>query len=668
MTPQIQMILFIVVSISVGLLLGKLIFGRKSNNKINEQQNKVLEESNAKVQSLSNQLSKEVDKQQEIKSKYERLLTEANDKLKDLDSKLSSKIDDAIVDEAVKNKIAEVESLKKKVKELELEVSKLDSLKQQSQSLESSTNELTQKIQTLQDSSENLKKKIKNLEDENEEFEDEIDDLRSKVKKKDSEISSLKDEHDILTREKKKVEEELVSISKQLDEKIKDLNVKVESLSFIQEILTAELTSDASIKNLYARIDSLSNFIRDELKTTVTKVCDLKDDYKEFVFNSGLESWVLTAKKTWIQGKTSIAFVGEFSAGKTSIVNRLLSQDDPNVPLLPVSTKATTAIPTYISGGVGTFYQFVTPNNELKKISESTFKKVSKEILDQVKGVSSLIQYFVMTYKNANLDRLSILDTPGFNSNDKEDAERTIGVINECEALFWVFDVNNGTVNRSSIDLIKRHLKKPLYVVINKVDSKAPTEVDKVESLIMKTLSEAGLNVNKIIRFSQRAPLSDIMNVIKNIPHDSQKEGYLNFLKEEMEGLIKQQEKDTIASKNKYDKLLNKCNSLVNKYKTAIENLRDDCVSASEIPNYNERWLHDNDYRMSIGEYNSLLELLETICTYRTDALCDLYEQQMKAKSELENAWTSHVENRNHFQRLYDCGELLKKKINDLKK
>ena len=207
----------------------------------------------------------------------------------------------------------------------------------------------------------------------------------------------------------------------------------------------------------------------------------------------------------------------------------MLSQDDPNVPLLPVSTKATTAIPTYISGGVGTFYQFVTPNNELKKISESTFKKVSKEILDQVKGVSSLIQYFVMTYKNANLDRLSILDTPGFNSNDKEDAERTIGVINECDALFWVFDVNNGTVNRSSIDLIKRHLKKPLYVVINKVDSKAPTEVDKVESLIMKTLSEAGLNVNKIIRFSQKAPLSDIMNVIKNIPHDSQKEGYLNY-------------------------------------------------------------------------------------------------------------------------------------------
>lgn len=75
--------------------------------------------------------------------------------------------------------------------------------------------------------------------------------------------------------------------------------------------------------------------------------------------------------------------------------------------------------------------------------------------MDQVKGVSSLIQYFVMTYRNTNLRGLSILDTPGFNSNDSEDAQRTIDVINECDALFWVFDVNSGTVNRSSISLIK---------------------------------------------------------------------------------------------------------------------------------------------------------------------------------------------------------------------
>ena len=88
---------------------------------------------------------------------------------------------------------------------------------------------------------------------------------------------------------------------------------------------------------------------------------------------------------------------------------------------------------------------------------------------------------------------MSILDTPGFNSNDSEDAERTIEVINECDALFWIFDVNAGTVNRASLKIIKEHLKKPLYIVINQIDTKSKSDVDDVETLIRKTLMDEGI-------------------------------------------------------------------------------------------------------------------------------------------------------------------------------
>ena len=40
-----------------------------------------------------------------------------------------------------------------------------------------------------------------------------------------------------------------------------------------------------------------------------------------------------------------------------------------------------------------------------------------------------------MGYDNPNLTDLSILDTPGFNSNDENDAKRTIKVINETDAF-----------------------------------------------------------------------------------------------------------------------------------------------------------------------------------------------------------------------------------------
>ena len=612
-------LIFIAIAILIGIAIGWAVFGRKKS--VNPT---VIAESQNEKEALQQQLKESESRAQGIKKQYEKLLSEAKEQTKALDEKLKAVIEGG-TDEAIRQQLAEVDK---------------------------------------------LKKKIKKLEDENEEFEDDLDACKKKLKNKESEFSKLRDELDTTLREKKKLQEDLQKAADELEEKAQELSVKIESLTFVQEILTAKRTDDESVTKLYAKIDSLSEFICGELKDAVADIYTLKDELNDELYGRGHESWAIAAKKSWIQGKTSIAFVGEFSAGKTSIVNRILSQDDPSVPRLPVSTKATTAIPTYISGGGGTFYQFVTPNNELKNISEETFKRVSKEVLDQVKGVSSLIQYFVMTYKNPNLNQLSILDTPGFNSNDKEDAERTIGVINECDALFWVFDVNAGTVNRSSIDLIKKYLKKPLYVVINKVDTKAQTEVDKVEELIRKTLSDAGLVVEGFIRFSAKAPLDDIMTPIASVTHDDDRENYLNDLAELVSGWVAEQEKDVVKAKKKADDLLKKSNNLVDKYNKSIENLSDHCVTVSNIPNYTEHdimfWKDDN-YEMSQEEFSRMSNLLQTIREQDCYALRDLYNQQMETRGELQEAWNDHAQEREQWQRLNQCNEILKKKIKELK-
>lgn len=557
-----------------------------------------------------------------MKQQYEQLLAEANEQANTMEEKLNALIENG-TDETIKQQLAEVEK---------------------------------------------LKKKIKSLQDENEEYEDDLDNLRKKLKNKESDHSKLQDEFDKNLREKKHIQEELDSVADQLQEKTHELDVKIESLIFVQEVLTAKRTTDESVNKLHSKIDNLSDFISGELKDAIASIYPRKDDLADALYGSGLDSWAVTAKKSWIQGKTSIAFVGEFSAGKTSIVNRILSQDDPTIPRLPVSTKATTAIPTYISGGVGTFYQFVTPNNELKSISEATFKRVSKEVLDQVKGVSSLIQYFVMTYKNPHLDQLSILDTPGFNSNDKEDAERTIDVINECDALFWVFDVNAGTVNRSSIDLIKKHLKKPLYVVINKVDTKAASEVDKVEQLISKTLTDAALPVEGFIRFSAKAPLDDMMKPIATVQHSDERENYLNVLSEWVKEFTDDQEKDVKNAKKAADKLLKKCNNLADKHKIAIDNLMYHCEEVSNIPHYEVKLFSKDRYEMSETEYSQMCELLQTIRGSGRNELLKLYVEQMGAIKELQNAWNQYKDERQKWQHMNQCRELLKKKIKELKK
>lgn len=625
-------IICVLSALVIGGLCGKFLFSKKTTTQESPTpQNASL--SSERVNELEFQLSKarvELEsaekKSKQIKEKYEALLKEANEKVNSLKAQ-NDKPSDINVDKSdIGKQLAEIEG---------------------------------------------LKKKIKDLEEENEDLEDDISSCKKKLKSKESDFSTLQTEYNNLLSESKKVKEDLCKVVSELESTTKLLEQKVGSLAFIQEILSAKKADDKSMSHLYATIDNIYDFISGELRDTVCGIFDLQDDVQDYLFNSGLKSWAITQKKSWIQGKTSIAFVGEFSAGKTSIVNRILSQDNPNIPLLPVSMKATTAIPTYISGGISTNYRFVTPSNELKNISEQTFKRVNKDLLDQVNGVSSLIQYFVMTYKNANLDNLSILDTPGFNSNDKEDAERTISVINECDALFWVFDVNAGTVNRTSINLIKEHLTRPLFVVINKVDTKPKSEVDKVESLIKKTLSDAGLSVKGFVRFSSQSPLSDIMSPIKSIGRDSQKEMFLESLLEAVKLWTKNQEKDVISAKKAADSLLSKCNMITDRYNNAIRSMRHDCSEAASVPQYNPQHgflnFKDPNYDMSIDEYKRMRSLLEEIGGSHVDALCALYNDMKNTSAELENAWNIHSEEREKWQQLNNCLELLVTKTKNLK-
>ncbi len=571
------------------------------------------------VQKYEQQLQESFAKGDELKEKYERLLAEANDKIAKLDELLSEAVNGNI-DEAVKKRLAELDK---------------------------------------------LKKEIKNLEDDIEEYEDDIKDLKKKLKNKESENLELQDNLSKEQRTCKQLSQDLQNVKDVLEEKSKDLSLKEDSLKFMQEILTAKQVGDASTKQLHGQVDTIVNYIKGELKDNFKTFCSSNDE--ENIFGSGLQRWAIAAKKSWIQGKTTIAFVGEFSAGKTSIVNRILSQDDPSVPLLPVSAKATTAIPTYISGGQSTYYQFVSPDNLQKVISEETFKKISKEILDQVKGVSSLIQYFVMRYKNPNLDKISILDTPGFNSNDKEDAERTIGVINECDALFWVFDVNAGTVNRSSISLIKENLKKPLYVVINKVDTKAETEVNLVEQLIRKTLRDEGVAVQQFIRFSAKAPLNDIMQPILSVTHNTEQESYLINVSSKISKIVDKQNESVDQLNRKHLALIKEGDKLVDKYVYALENVRNNCEEAAGIPQWTEHFFSKDRYEMNQSQGNRLINLLQIIYDDCANKLCDLYDTQMEKQRDSQQAYSDFVDLKAQWHRLNNCKEQFNRLIKPFK-
>lgn len=586
------------------------------------------------------QLLEAKSKLEKLQSDYDRDLGNAISKIKILEDDITRLMDSG-ADEDARKYLSEVKRLTDKVEELEglLEKAKADA--------EKST------LQAVQ--IDKLNKKIKELEDDLEDAKDEVEDVENNKKKLQTAYIELQGELDIAERNSKCYLRDFKETKERFDELQNEFNIRVEALDFVTEILTAKQTNDESVISLYQNVDSTIDYINNELRDVLKQAKLLTKDIEKKFFGTELKSWAISKKKKWIQGKVTIAFVGEFSAGKTSIVNRILSQDDPNVPRLPVSTKATTAIPTYISGGIGTFYQFVTPNNKLKNISESTFKRVSKEVLDKVKGVSSLIQYFVMTYKNPHLEKISILDTPGFSSNDEEDKERTIGVINECDALFWVFDVNSGTVNKSSLKIIKEYLTKPLYIVINQIDTKSPKDVDAVDALIRKTLDEEGVQFNDIVRFSKKEPLHIIMDAIKSVTHDFSRELLLDDLIE----FISMKSKEAASRTKSALQYSNSCQLkhelLIREFQDELHLLNLDCENVANIPKFNSRLFSADDYRLSQEQYETFGALLHQIGDVRSGNLADLYNKQIKAVEELELAWNRHSEEKKNQALIQNC-------------
>ena len=492
---------------------------------------------------------------------------------------------------------------------------------------------LQTKVEELTERLARTKKALEKAEEENEELEEELKrdlkreaektkEAKEQVRTLEKDLSSLKETLDETNKEKEKLGNELTATKERA-------NCRGQALLFVREVLTAHVDSERS--ELEQKVEEIVSFIHsDECRAYITLTDEGERD---------LSMWQSECAKSWIQGKVKVAFIGEFSAGKTSIVNRLLQDGDPHAIQLPVSSKATTAIPTYISGRKGggkATYRFYTPDSILKEISEDTFRRVSKEVLEEVGGVSSMIKYFVMAYANKGLERLSILDTPGFSSQDKDDELRTMEVINECDALFWVVDVNNGQLNSRSIGVIRQYLHKPLYIIINKVDTKSPSEVKQAEQAIRATCSKEKLEVKGFIYMGMKTPLDELHQVFSTLGSSSSL-GLLDAISQRIRELRDEQ----MAIKKEYDDKLHQYHQELSELETTFSDNLDTVVElaeeAVEIPHFETHIFSSNCYEMDALEYKKLKEKLTVLSKHAPGILKENLEGITQAVSNIQS-------------------------------
>lgn len=164
----------------------------------------------------------------------------------------------------------------------------------------------------------------------------------------------------------------------------------------------------------------------------------MKTTLKEIATNNNAEQILkqleLLEKEQFL---TRVAFLGEFSSGKTTLVNALLKKQ-----FLPSFDKPTTAIITEISKGDKTSFHIIENNNGNNSSKEIEVSEIAKEV--QIEGKNRLLK--VKVEDSEILDEKTVLiDTPGVSSINKNNS---LNVIHENS--FFVKE-NNHWVYKSAL-------------------------------------------------------------------------------------------------------------------------------------------------------------------------------------------------------------------------
>lgn len=260
-----------------------------------------------------------------------------------------------------------------------------------------------------------------------------------------------------------------------------------------------------------------------------------------------------------------LPIVGEFSSGKTTLINKLTEGKK-----LETAAKPTTSVIYEIYfGNEEEKAEIIYENGDIEGVDDIT--TIKNDDLEHVK----LIKIYDTSKKIA--DKTILVDTPGLSSNNPKHLEVLSNYLPEADAIFLFSDINQQITN-SLLDFINTNnlVHLPLYIVITKKDTKTPKELEAVKKYIVNNI---GLNIDNIIAISSEMnDLDDFFQLMKTIQADKNTivnkaltyriEKTARYLKSHIEHLIE----NTNSESNFQDEIKNKKRKL-DKTIRAIESL-----------------------------------------------------------------------------------------------
>lgn len=184
-------------------------------------------------------------------------------------------------------------------------------------------------------------------------------------------------------------------------------------------------------------------------------------------------------------GKYLLAFMGEYSAGKSRLINNLLGRD-----ILPTHVNETTALITYIQYGDSEYAELVELDGS---VSECSFDDIVEIWQSGVAAEKISHLDCIRLFVNSDILRngMIIADTPGINTVFQPHVEKTVNLLESANRVVYVMGGSMNGVDRDFVNCIHDNGIETI-MVRSKMDMLSSTD-ENIDDTIRKENSELSI-------------------------------------------------------------------------------------------------------------------------------------------------------------------------------
>ena len=332
-----------------------------------------------------------------------------------------------------------------------------------------------------------------------------IFDKEENIKNINFELTKYKNELSEKESDYNKVETELEETNIKLEEKEETINNHKKAIDKHKKVL--DILSDRAEKNEQTEAFDKMRIVYNDLINKCIEY-DLPSGKLFKNFDELLEKIEDAINFPLFYHKNIIALCGQFSSGKTSMINSFLKDN-----ILPTSIEPTTAI--------NTFVVYEKDNDLYIRNCFSGQTKVDKEFYDFVthtftkeydKDVHNMVEYVSLHTQKLKYENIALLDTPGYTGQGQDATEDDSNIamkgIAQADNIIWVVSMENGTIRLNDLDFLeKEELNgKDILIVFNKADVQSEEDIDKIVEESKSLLDSRGIDYKDIVVYSSKYP------------------------------------------------------------------------------------------------------------------------------------------------------------------